>query len=379
MKYNYKKVALFAGCRPSARDAVRYKSLIQSAQTRKTRIPMRCFPQFAAGKGGEMESLEPKKLALIRILQILQKYSDREHHLKQEEIAAILDREYGITVERKAIGRNLSLLKEAGYDIESDRKGSWLDSRLFEDAELRMLIDGVLSGRHVTAAYSKSLIERLCSLSGVYFRAHVKHVYSVEEWSKTENKSVFYNIDLADEAIESGKSLEFDYNKYGTDGKLHKTASHTVTPYQMLLRNRHYYLMCCNAKWMDVVFYRMDRITNMRFSSAPPVPLNTLPGYEHGINYRTLASSLPYMFSGKPERIEFYVESYAVDDVIDWFGKDVTFSEKEGRIRASLVANVKATEYWAMQYLNAVEVISPASLREKIAENLRKGLEKYGG
>ena len=61
-----------------------------------------------------MESLEPKKLALIRILQILEKYSDRDHHLKQEDIAALLDRDFGIVVERKAIGRNLSLLKEAG-------------------------------------------------------------------------------------------------------------------------------------------------------------------------------------------------------------------------------------------------------------------------
>lgn len=324
-----------------------------------------------------MESLEPKKLALIRILQILEKHSDRDHHLKQEEIAELLDRDFGIVVERKAIGRNLSLLKEAGYDIESDRKGSWLDSRLFEDAELRMLIDGVMSGRHVTAAYTKQLIDKLCSLSSKYFRAHVKYVYSAEEWNKTENKAVFYNIDLADEAIESGKSLEFDYNKYGTDGKLHKTASHTVTPYQMLLRNRHYYLMCGHAKWRDVVFYRMDRITNIRLSDEPVIPLNTMPGYEKGINYQTLTSALPYMLSGKPERVEFFVEKYAVDDVVDWFGKGVTFREKEGRILASVVANTQAMEYWAMQYLNAVEVISPLSLREKIAANLAAGAEKY--
>ena len=81
-----------------------------------------------------MESLEPKKLALIRILQILEKHSDRDHHLKQEEIAELLDRDFGIVVERKAIGRNLSLLKEAGYDLESARRGSGLDLRLFEAA-----------------------------------------------------------------------------------------------------------------------------------------------------------------------------------------------------------------------------------------------------
>ena len=59
-----------------------------------------------------MDALEPKKLALIRILQILKEYSDENHPLTQEEIINILKREYGINVERKSISRNLSLLKD---------------------------------------------------------------------------------------------------------------------------------------------------------------------------------------------------------------------------------------------------------------------------
>ena len=54
-----------------------------------------------------MNSLEPKKLALLRILQILHKYSDCDHPLKQEDIAKYLLNDYGIAVERKAIGRKL--------------------------------------------------------------------------------------------------------------------------------------------------------------------------------------------------------------------------------------------------------------------------------
>ena len=86
-----------------------------------------------------MNSLEPKKLALLRILQILEQYSDYDNPLKQEDIARYLDRDYGIVIERKAIGRNIFLLKDAGYDILSDRRGSYLASREFGDSELRML------------------------------------------------------------------------------------------------------------------------------------------------------------------------------------------------------------------------------------------------
>ena len=36
-----------------------------------------------------------------------------------------------------------------------------------------------------------------------------------------------------------------------------------------------------------------------------------------------------------------------------------------------------AMEYWAMQYLNHVEIISPLSLRDKIRDNLKNGMQKY--
>ena len=55
--------------------------------------------------------IEPKKLALLRILEILKEHSDFDHPLKQEEIANYLEKDYGIIIERKAVGRNISLLK----------------------------------------------------------------------------------------------------------------------------------------------------------------------------------------------------------------------------------------------------------------------------
>ena len=47
-----------------------------------------------------MESFEPKKLALLRIWQILNNESDYDHPLTQEQIAQHLEYEYGIVMER---------------------------------------------------------------------------------------------------------------------------------------------------------------------------------------------------------------------------------------------------------------------------------------
>ena len=165
-----------------------------------------------------------KKLVLLRVLHILQKHSDMKHPLTQDEIVALLDKEYGIEVDRKCVGRQIALLHEA-FDVLnspitliSDRKkGAYIEQREFEDSELRLLIDGVLSSRYITANYSKNLIEKLCRQSNRYFRPRVKNICSVNEWNKTENVSVFLNIELIDEAIERGKQIRFEYNKYGED------------------------------------------------------------------------------------------------------------------------------------------------------------------
>lgn len=324
-----------------------------------------------------MNSLEPKKLALLRILQILEQYSDYDHPLKQEDIANHLDKDFGIVVERKAIGRNLSLLKEAGYDIASDRRGSYLAERRFDDSELRMLIDGVLASKYITAKHSKDLIEKLCSLSNQYFRANVKNIWSVNEWSKTDNCALFYNIEIIDTAIEQGKQITFSYNKYGMDKKLHKTSDQKATPYQMVLHNQRYYLIACNEKWKNLGHYRLDRITDIRLTDEPSTLLRSLVGHENGIDYKEYATSLPYMFTDKTESIEFLAEPAIVDQIVDWFGENARIQPFGEKLRVYVKASPNAMEYWAMQYLNFVEILSPVALRERIAANLEAGRKKY--
>lgn len=138
---------------------------------------------------------EPKKLALLRILQILEQETDADHPLTQEQIRQKLEKDYGIELERKAIGENLSLLKEAGYEIESDRRrGSYLAVREFDDTEIRVLIDAVLNSRYISEKYSKDLIERLAKLASPYFRPAVKHIQTTQTRRKTDNKKIFLNI-----------------------------------------------------------------------------------------------------------------------------------------------------------------------------------------
>ncbi len=324
-----------------------------------------------------MEGLESKKLALLRILQILFDHSDSEHMLVYDDILSLLRKEYDIAIERKAVGRNISLLKEAGFDIVTTQRGTYLAERTFDDSELRLLIDSVLSSSHISPSQSKSLIGKLCRLSNKYFRRHVKNIYSVHVWNKTENQAVFYNIETIDEAIEKGCKVKFFYNKYGADKKLHRSARHVTSPYQMILHNQRYFLMAFEEKWQHVRYFRLDRITNIEEMDEPLTPIRSLNGFENGIDYRRFSSSMPYMFSDEPKPVEFLVDGWAIDQVVDWFGKEFIIEERGDKFFVRVSASLDAMEYWAMQYANVVEVLSPSELRERIGNSLVTAAEKY--
>ena len=74
------------------------------------------------------------------------------------------------------------------------------------------------------------------------------------------------NIDVIDEAIEKGKKITFDYNKFGLDKKIKKTATHKESPYQLILHNQKYYLMYGSEKWGRVGFLRLDKISNINIT-----------------------------------------------------------------------------------------------------------------
>ena len=326
----------------------------------------------------KMDNLEPKKLALLRILQILEDETDKEHPYTQAQIIKRLAEKYDITVERKAVGRNLSLLKEAGFGIESTKAGSFFDGRTFEQSELRLLVDSILCSRYINKKHSEDLIEKIVALGGKNFKSHVKHIYSVGKWSKSDNIEFFYNIEIADEAIETAKQITFHSNKFDETARLKKTYRQIVSPYQMILHNQRYYLMAYNEYWKNMAFYRMDKITDVEILDKPQTPIRSVPGYKNGIDYKDLATSRPYLYADKAEKIVVACDKALMDDVVDWFGNGVSVRKgNEGQIVVTLYASKDAMLYWALQYGRRAKVLEPADLVQKIKQTLEDVLKSY--
>ena len=159
-----------------------------------------------------MANVDQKNLIPLCILEVLRKYSDPDHPLTHNMIADHLEEDYGISPrpERKSIGRNLENLKtQMDIDIEITPKGSYLVSHDFEDYEIRLLIDLVLSNKYISVIETKELVKKLKGLSGVYFKSYEDHLLTVDEKKKTDKRDLYLKLQLINDAIESGHDICF--------------------------------------------------------------------------------------------------------------------------------------------------------------------------
>lgn len=349
-----------------------------------------------------MYTVQPKKILIINILDILRKYTDEDHRLSQKEIVDILKTEYNMTVERKSIKRNILNLIEFGYEIEysescrmipNSKTGELEESyilsdfylvRDFSDSELRLLIDGLLFSKHIPYSQCKELVDKLSGLSNKYFKSRVKHIQTMPDMAP-QNKQIFYTIDILDEAISKGRQVAFTYNNYDTDFKLHprlnsngKPREYIINPYQIAAANGRYYLICNYDKYDNVSNYRIDRITNIKLLDTPIKPAKKVKGLENGFNLPKHMAEHIYMFTGESAAVTFSFKKYLINDVIDWFGNEIAFlDETKEEITAKVHVNLMAMRRWALQYALHIKILSPLSLAEEIKKDLEEAIKNY--
>lgn len=344
-----------------------------------------------------MYTKQPKKLLIMNILDILRRYSDADHRLSQKDIIDILQTEYEMVADRKAIKRNLMNLIDFGYNLEfsesvhRNKDGEeeviytdWYLERDFSDAELRLIIDSLLFSKHIPYSQCKELIEKIEGLSNRYFKSKVRHVRNLPV-DQPQNAELFYTIEILDEAIERNRQVVFHYGDYGTDKKLHlrerkdgKPREYLVNPYQMVATNGRYYLIANVERHDNISHYRVDHIRDIEITDTPAKPQRKVEGLENGLDLPKHMAEHVYMFAGESQRVIMRTTPGMAGELIDWFGSGVTFSdETETSVIAHVTANLQAMRFWALQYAPYVTVLAPQSLVDTVKEDLTLASEKY--
>ncbi len=324
--------------------------------------------------------MEPRiggKLKILYIVDILRKYSDEEHPLNASEICEHLAR-LGVRAERKAIYNDIENLIFYGYDIvatRSPKAGYFMASREFELPEIYLLTDAVQSADFITPKKTRELVSKLeAMMSKEQAKARENSIY-IEYRHKCDNEEIYFSIDTLRTAIDEGKKVTLKYRTRQISESrqiTYKEREFKLSPYALIWMEDHYYLVCNNEKYDNLMHLRIDRMKSVTCTQEHYRHFSEVCSYKNKFDIADYASKTFNMFGGELCDIELACNFGILEQVIDRFGdkihiigvEDGKFSFRiKGLISEGLVG-------WIMQFCGDIEVVAPAKLRDMICEKI---------
>ncbi len=330
-----------------------------------------------------MSMIENKKASIILILKVLQEYSDEDHFLTQQDIIDKVDELYGIELERKSVAFSISLLQELDYDINKSPRGGYaLLSRDFDNSEIRYITDALFSSKSLSAKQAAELSKKLNSCLSKYQRKEYNYIYKSSEINRSENKELFYTLELIEEAKRRGKRISFQYLTYDENGKPYTKMDgyrYIVSPYYSVNSSGRYYLICnYREKYRAITWFRIDYMLNPKIEEEWPIKsIESLKGVKEFDIAKYLNDNI-YLLDGDVIKATIQIENpNSVQFVVDWFGKNAKIYKKDDKLLADIKCNESALFYWYMQYSETLTIISPQSLIDRVKNEAERILNKY--
>lgn len=312
-----------------------------------------------------MAGSSKNKIVALRILEILTRYSDESHELSAAKIIEYLAERYDLSVERKAVYRDIAALEECGYDIIKNGKGYFLGARPFESAEIRLLIDAMQSARFISGKKTEQMINKLGTLCSEYDFKLLKQQIFLDSRTKCSNEEIFYSIDAINKAISTAKRLTFKYLKYDEQRKAvprYGGKIYEVNPYSLVWADDAYYLICNMDKYDTLAHYRVDRMTSAKVKDKKRRPVSDIKGFENGLDAAKYIKGRFTMFSGEEQKVQVKFHNSLRDVVYDRFGTDVTAHDEDDYMIATVnVLPSKGFYSWLFMLGDKAKILYPES------------------
>ncbi|MCI8467923.1 MAG: WYL domain-containing protein [Eggerthellaceae bacterium] len=313
------------------------------------------------------------KLKTLYVMRILQEETDADHGLTLRQLVERLG-DYGIEAERKGLYRDIEVLREFGFDIQTYQRNPVqyaIATRDFTLSELMLLVDAVESCKFLTARQSRSLTTNLKLLASDHERALLDRRIHVPGRIRSKSESVFGDIDILHDAMRRHQKVEFRYYRYDLDGTRRPTRDgrkHVVTPVGITFADGFYYLTAWNDDHDAMTEFRVDRMAGVRVSDEratrnDAITHHTFEGDGHELFGR---------FGGDPVTATLLVNADKVEIIMDRFG-DAAEMYKAGADTAKAVVKVHKSEQffgWIAGLGGTVRIAGPKGLAREYREYL---------
>lgn len=316
-----------------------------------------------------------KNLRILYILKYLHQNTDDNHYATANEIVEHLQT-LGTDVNRRTVINDISLLSEYGIDIvetKSTQNRYQIASRIFELSELKLLVDAVQSSRFITEAQSKTIIDKLTSLTSKYNAKDLNRSLYVDKRVKPLNETVLYTVDLIQECINTKKTITFQYYNYNEKKERilkHKGQVYEFCPYDLIWNDDSYYVVGFSFSHTKVVKFRVDRIHN-------PQIVDTIYMHKSSTyNISRYSKEVFQMYDGKTYVVKLKCKKHLMNTIIDRFGEDVKTEIYDNKhFIATVEISASPTFYsWLFTFAGEVTIISPTEVSEEYKNLLKKAI-----
>lgn len=323
---------------------------------------------------------EISKERVLALLKILFQETDDQQGLTLEEILNELEAA-GISAERKALYRDFEALRKVGIEVGRQRckpTRYFLAQRPFSRSELLLLIDAVQGSKFITARQSASLVRSVKSLGSKQQVKGLEKRVHVGGRVKSQNDSVFRNVDAIQEAIAAKRKISFTYVSYDCSARMklrHGGQTYVQTPVQLMYSDGFYYLVCYSDKYSDFANYRVDRMRNIVMTDERVVRNALIATFDANEYDRRVFG----MYSGESALVTLRVKESAMNAIVDRFGKDAHVDNmRDGTARVSVpVMGTPVFFGWIAQFAGQITIEKPEAMRKEFAAYLRNLLGDY--
>lgn len=322
-----------------------------------------------------MANQSKQKIKLLYLMEVLLSKTDVKHHLTTQDLIDYLA-EKDIEVERKTIFNDIATLKEFGMDIEvsktKENGGYYVVSRDFELPEIKLITEAILSSRFISAKKSKALINKLENLVGPSERRELDREVFVQGRVKTENESIYYNVDMLHEAMIENHEITFSYLEWNKEKELVARKggkTYRVSPWALTIKDENYYLIAYDDKAGHIKHYRVDKMKDIHsIARSKRAGLESFKVYDIG-NYTNQVFG---MYSGEADTVSLGIAEDKIGIIIDRFGKNIDVRPlSDGRLSCRVDVLVSKQFFgWIAGIGLDIEILAPSYVRKDYIDYL---------
>lgn len=324
------------------------------------------------------------KVKTLLIYKYLKDYSDENNPLSTTELIELLKQD-GFKCERKSIYADVKVLNEIGFDIistKSPKRGFFMGTRHFELPQVRLLIDAVSSAGFITPNKTEDLVKKLQSLVSTNQADELVSQVYINPNTKCDNEEIYYVIDALHEAITNKNKVKFVYKKRNIDKanrKSYTEKTFTVSPYALVWRDDHYYLICNNEKYDNLMNLRLDRIRKIETLDEPSRSVSEVSEYQDKFDVADYTSKVFNMFTGKNDKVKLHCDLNIREEIMDRFGAKIPLTAVDtDHFETTIDAAVSdGLVSWIMEFGTKIKVIEPQYLIDNIKEKAQKIADMY--